>query len=85
MVRENDYTVSIVDLDNIIVVDSRTVPNASIEKHNHIPCDGCFAYDANEMANHWMSDFNVYAICSVSFLFLFYSLDAKSLICKFLI
>lgn len=72
--------VSFVDLDGLVIVyaglnpyDNSTTENArkaaeweQVHRAEVIPCDNCFAYSEIELENHFNSDHNVYAVCSVS-------------------
>uniref|UniRef100_A0A2M4ATU0 Protein-kinase domain of fam69 n=1 Tax=Anopheles triannulatus TaxID=58253 RepID=A0A2M4ATU0_9DIPT len=60
-------SLSIVDLNNVIVIDSRATTFESDRQHVHskIECDGCFAYSQNDVCNHRTSDLNYFAICQL--------------------
>ncbi|XP_035793054.1 divergent protein kinase domain 2A-like [Anopheles albimanus] len=60
-------TLSIVDLNNVIVIDSLATTFETDRNHVHskIECDGCFAYSQNDICSHRTSDLNYFAICQL--------------------
>ncbi|XP_058065653.1 uncharacterized protein LOC131215281 [Anopheles bellator] len=60
-------TVSLVDLDNLIVLDSLSDGLRSDQPHVHgkIECDGCFAYVQDDVCGHRSSDLNYFAVCQL--------------------
>ncbi|XP_049544125.1 divergent protein kinase domain 2A [Anopheles darlingi] len=58
---------SIVDLNNVIVIDSHATTFETDRHHVHsrIECDGCFAYSQNDVCSHRTSDLNYFAICQL--------------------
>ncbi|XP_052861828.1 uncharacterized protein LOC128268686 [Anopheles cruzii] len=60
-------SVSLVDLDNIIVLDSLADGFSSNRHHVHgkIECDGCFAYVQDDVCGHRSSDLNYFAVCQL--------------------
>lgn len=61
-----------IDLENIIVVD-KNIPQEDIPKGwyklqrnmMHLDCSNCFAFSAEDICNHHLSDHNYYAICQL--------------------
>uniref|UniRef100_A0AAG5DQL2 FAM69 protein-kinase domain-containing protein n=1 Tax=Anopheles atroparvus TaxID=41427 RepID=A0AAG5DQL2_ANOAO len=63
-----DVAISIVDLDNVIIVDS--LADGISEHHNYhvhskIECDGCFAYVQADICRYRNSDLNLFATCQL--------------------
>ncbi|XP_050094269.1 divergent protein kinase domain 2A [Anopheles aquasalis] len=62
-------TLSIVDLNNIIVIDSYATTFETDRHHVHrkLECEGCFAYSQNDICSHSKknSDLNYFAVCQL--------------------
>lgn len=71
VVDEQTFNVSFIDLDNIVIVDSKQQHHSAtsmwhkIHVHEKIECNGCFAYVPSDLCAHHLSDLNVYAVCQV--------------------
>ncbi|XP_058457254.1 uncharacterized protein LOC131434517 [Malaya genurostris] len=67
--QSNDTVmVSFIDVNNIIVLDSRSDRLGRDRQktvHTRIECDGCFAYVQDEICSHQYSDINLFAICQL--------------------
>ncbi|XP_008478183.1 deleted in autism protein 1 [Diaphorina citri] len=69
LVVSEEGVVKIVDLEHTIVVDrhpsSTDLPQSWFLPHHsyHQSCDNCFAYSADEVCAHRISDHNFYAVC----------------------
>ncbi|XP_041782760.1 uncharacterized protein LOC121599201 isoform X2 [Anopheles merus] len=60
--------VSIVDLDNVILLDSWAetfVTNNTHHVHSKIECNGCFAYVQEDVCRYQNSDLNLFATCQL--------------------
>ncbi|KAL1458677.1 hypothetical protein WDU94_008807 [Cyamophila willieti] len=69
LVVSDDEVVKIVDLEHTIVVDrhpsTTDLSESWFTPHHthHQPCDQCFAYSAEDVCAHRISDHNFYAVC----------------------
>ncbi|XP_052903158.1 uncharacterized protein LOC128310535 [Anopheles moucheti] len=61
--------VSIVDLDNVIILDSRSktfsTRHNTYHVHGRIECNGCFAYVQEDVCRYSNSDLNFFATCQL--------------------
>lgn len=64
VVNENLTKVSFIDLDNVIIIDTRNVEKKT-HIHQKIDCDGCFVYSPKEICEHEKSDLNIFAACQL--------------------
>uniref|UniRef100_A0A182JPL1 PIP49_C domain-containing protein n=1 Tax=Anopheles christyi TaxID=43041 RepID=A0A182JPL1_9DIPT len=64
----NHVQVSIVDLDNVILLDSWAeifLTEQTHHVHSKIECHGCFAYVQDDVCRYQNSDLNLFAICQL--------------------
>ncbi|XP_012530436.1 divergent protein kinase domain 2A isoform X2 [Monomorium pharaonis] len=67
---DHENVAKFIDLENIIIVDKDISQEDKLKEwqkiHNnmmHLDCPNCFAFSAEDICNHHLSDHNYYAIC----------------------
>lgn len=65
----NDATLrlSFVDLDSVIIVDSHIAQKNTVNRHEQIDCDYCFAFIPDELCSYHLTDINLFSVCQVCF------------------
>lgn len=68
VVDPNTFQITFIDLDNLMIVNSRaeSIKSKKIHRNEQIDCDNCFAYVPDELCAHHLSDINIFAMCQVT-------------------
>lgn len=65
VVNLSTYKITIIDLDDIIVLNKNNFNHNDIHKYNLIPCNGCFAFVPEEICGNYISDINIFLGCQI--------------------
>lgn len=63
-----DNKIKFIDWENVIIADKASnFEDSRLHESKHFDCENCYAFSAEEICKHSISDHNLYSVCKVSY------------------